>query len=584
MPMWGRVWTRALSAGTLRCALLLAALLLGAPAALAQTIPPAVDPGVIQRRFEVTPPAPRPPAPPAVVPDLAPGVVPPGAEEMRFTLEEVRLEGGTVYDEAELRPLWAELLGREIALSQIFAVADAITRRYRNDGYILSRALVPAQTISDGRIRIRIVEGYVDRVIIEGEPVPEAHIRALADRIAAARPLRNDVLERNLLLLNELPGLAVDSVLRPSPDVPGAAELVLLTSLRRYSADLGLSNRGNRYTGPLELSAGLQGNSLLGRYDRTQLRGVVNPVSPEQLLVAVLEHSQPLGTNGTRLTAFGAAVWTEPGSLDDGDEVEGESQSLSLAISHPVILTRQQRLELRAELGLLNSDTDVSNPDPDIDPDDDAKDRIRTLRLGGSWDYADRWAGITALSGTLSRGLDVLGASQAGDDDLSREAGSGTFTAVAAEASRLQPLRGAWSLFASLKGQYAFDSLLVSEAFDFGGEAYGRAYDSSELTGDHGLAARLELRYGRLTGLPWLLSAQPFLSADIGAIWNRDSDESGVDSSADAASVSLGLRFDLTRRISGSVEVAQPLTRSPTIDRDDGKKMPRGFFRLNAAF
>ena len=231
--MWGRVWTRARSAGPPGVALLLTALLLAPPAALAQTVPPAVDPGVIQRRFEEPPPAPRPPAPPPVVPDLAPGVVPPGAEEIRFTLEAVRLEGVTVYDEAELRPLWEALLGREIALAEIFAVADEITRRYRNDGYILSRALVPAQTISDGRVQIRIVEGFVDRVIIEGEPVPEAQIRALADRIAAARPLRNDVLERNLLLLNELPGLAVDSVLRPSPDVPGAAELVLVTSLRR---------------------------------------------------------------------------------------------------------------------------------------------------------------------------------------------------------------------------------------------------------------------------------------------------------------------------------------------------------------
>ncbi len=564
-----------------RTALVATVLLLGPPTVLAQTVPPAVDPGVIQRRFEEAP-APPPQVRPPVVPELAPGVVPPEAEAIRFTLTAIELDGATVYDATGLVDLWAPLLGQEIALSAIYRLADQLTARYRNDGYILSRALVPPQTISDGRVQIRIVEGHVDRVLIEGEPVPEAPLRAITDRIIAARPLRSDVLERNLLLLDELSGLAVDSVLRPSPDVPGAAELVLVTSLRRFSADIGLSNRGNRYTGPLELSAGVQANSLLGRYDRTRLRGVVNPVALEQLQVLVLEHSQLLGTQGTRLTLFGALVRTEPSSLDD--DVEGDSQSASLTLAHPVLLSRAQRVGLSAELGLLNSDTDVTTAgDPTI-PGDNARDRVRTLRLGAAWDYADRWAGITSLSGTLSQGLDILDASRSGDDDLSREAASGDFTAFAAELSRLQPLTGAWSLFFSAKGQYAFDSLLVSETFDFGGEAYGRAYDSSELTGDHGLAARIELRYGRLLGRPWLLSVQPFVSADIGATWNRDSDEEGVDSSADAASVALGLRFDLTRRISGSIEVAQPLTRSPTIDRDDGKKRPRGFFRLTAAF
>ena len=564
-------------------AMALTAVLLAAPVALAQTVPPAIDPGVIQRQFEPEP-TPRPTMPPPIVPELAPGIVPPEAEAIRFTLQGIELDGGTVYDEAELRLLWAELLGQEITLATVFGLAEQLTARYRNDGYILTRALVPPQEISDGRVRLRIVEGYVDRVIIEGEPLPEAQLRAKADRITASRPLRNDVLERNLLLLDELPGLSVDSLLRPSPDVPGAAELVLIPNLERISSDVGFSNRGNRYTGPLELSAGVQANSLLGRFDQTQLRGVVNPASPEQLLVAVLEHSQPLGTDGTRLTFFGSAVWTEPGSLDDGDEVDGNSQSLSLAISHPVILTRQQRVEVRAELGLLNSDTDVTNPNPNLIPDDSAKDRIRTLRLGGAWDLADRWAGITSLSGTLSQGLDILDARETGSDDLSRAEGKSDFAAVALEASRLQSLGQGWSLFVSAKGQYAFDPLLVSETFDFGGEAYGRAYDSSELTGDHGVAARIELRYGQLVGRPWLLSVQPFLSADFGAIWNRESDEEGVDSSADAASVAFGLRFDLTERISGSIEVAQPLTRSPEIDRDDGKKRPRGFFRLNATF
>lgn len=551
------------------------------PDALAQAVPPAVDPGVIQRQIEPVPPA-LPPLSPPTVPDVTPGFVPPEAEAIRFRLQGVQIDGATVYDEAELRPLWAPLLGQEIALTAMFQLAEEITGRYRNDGYILSRALVPPQEITDGRVRLQVIEGYVDRVIIEGEPVPLAQIQAKADRIAAARPLNTAVLERNLLLLNELPGLSVESVLRPSPDVPGAADLVLVTRFRRYSGDVGLANRGNRYTGPMELSAGIQGNSLLGRFDRTLLRGFMNPISPNQLLVGALEHTQPLGTNGTELTLFGSLVKSDPGGLTQ--KVDGHSESVQLSISHPILLTRQQRVGIRAEFGLLNSDSSSTIVNPNKAPLEDSKDRIRTLRVGAAWDFADRWAGITSLSGTFSQGLNILNERKTGSPDLSREAGKSDFTAVAVEASRLQSLGGPWSVFASAKAQYAFDSLLVSETFDFGGEAYGRAYDSSELAGDNGIAARIELRYGLLIGRPWLLNLQPFLSADAGGISNRNNEQDGVDSSAVAASVSVGVRFDLTPRISGSVEVAQPLIRSPTIDRDDGKKVPRGFFRITATF
>ena len=84
-------------------------------------------------------------------------------------LQSVVVEGSTIYSNEDLAGVYRELLGREVTLAQVFKVADTITARYRNDGYILSRAILPPQTISDGAVRIRIVEGYIDDVRIEGE-------------------------------------------------------------------------------------------------------------------------------------------------------------------------------------------------------------------------------------------------------------------------------------------------------------------------------------------------------------------------------------------------------------------------------
>ena len=50
-------------------------------------------------------------------------------EGPRFVLAAVAIEGATVYRPEELRPLYQGLLGREIALDAVFALAEAVSRR-----------------------------------------------------------------------------------------------------------------------------------------------------------------------------------------------------------------------------------------------------------------------------------------------------------------------------------------------------------------------------------------------------------------------------------------------------------------------
>src|SRR3569833_1108152 len=103
-------------------------------------VPGAVQPGQIERQFRETP---RPQAMPAPIVQAAPAK----ADEVRFVLKQVKLEGATVYTEDQLRPYFADLIDKEIALSEIYALADRLTARYRNDGYILTQVIVPEQRI-----------------------------------------------------------------------------------------------------------------------------------------------------------------------------------------------------------------------------------------------------------------------------------------------------------------------------------------------------------------------------------------------------------------------------------------------------
>jgi hemolysin activation/secretion protein len=135
--------------------------------ATAQQPPPAGVPtqALPDVRLQDLPPAERPPgAPELSVPQTSPTRLPPGADQIRFVLKELQIEGVTAYPPEAMLPFYQNMIGQEVSLTEIYAVADQIERKYREDGYFLARALVPAQTVREGAFRIQVIEGYINGI------------------------------------------------------------------------------------------------------------------------------------------------------------------------------------------------------------------------------------------------------------------------------------------------------------------------------------------------------------------------------------------------------------------------------------
>lgn len=551
-----------------------AALLVSGPA-VAQDVPGSVDPGQLERRFE-RPPTPQ-AEPEAVVPrpEAEEQVPPEQAEQIRFVFSGLVLDGVTVYTEDELRPLYEEYLEREISLADLYAVADAITAKYRNDGYILSRAIVPPQTIEGGVARLRVVEGYIDKIEIEGDADGgRALIESFAGKIVNSRPLKAADLERYLLLTNDLPGVSASIVLASSEEAPGASTGTLVVRRDAVSGFASVDNRGSRYVGPYQGQLGTDFNGVLGMNERTRLRGITVSQT-EELQFFEVEHEQQIGTEGTSLVAALRRTLSEPGYTLESLDVESESTSADLTVQHPFLRSRPESLYGHVTFSYRNSDTDILGSDF-------SEDRTRALRLGAAYDFVDRFRGITLIEAEVSQGLDVLNATETGSADLSRARGQSDFTKVTASASRLQSLTSELSLLATVSGQQTSDPLLAAEEFALGGTEFGRAYDPSEITGDRGAALRLEGRYDMPVEGRFPQAAQGYLFYDVGAVWNEDPD-AGEASRQSLASAGVGLRFSFTPELSGSFEVALPLTREVAAEGDDGDD-PRVFFELSASF
>jgi len=526
------------------------------PIAQAQPLPGPASPDRIEQRFQ-PPPVPR-ATPEITIPGPEAPTPPAEALKIDFILSAVILDGSTVYKPADLTPLTADLIGKKISLAQVFTLRDALTAKYRRDGYILSQVIVPPQEVADGVVHMQAVEGYVSNVTIQGDAHDSRGLIAdMAERIKAARPLTAKVLERYVLLMQDLPGLSVRTVLRPAGNVPGAADLDLVVTHRTVTGYAAVDNRGSKAIGPLQGQVGINLNSLFGLNDRTALQlATVSPV--DELQYAAIQHDEILSPEGTRLSVSTNYSHSKPrGALVNLDPL-GNSLSLRAGIDHPVIRSPSRTLRVGAAFTALNSSVDLLGARF-------SDDKVRYLSLTANYDVADTLLGdgrpaSTLINAELSQGLDILGATRTGSPNLSVANGHSDFTRLYADLTRSQRIAGPFGLGFAASAQVASAPLLSAQRFGLGGSRIGRGYEPSEILGDNGIAASIEARYNLPAGDTIFIYPQLYVFYDIGKVWNIDP-AVGQPKSQSLASAGPGVRFDLFRQISANIELAKPLTR-----------------------
>ena len=137
-------------------------------------------------------------------------------------------------------------------------IAESITDRYHAAGYFLSRAYVPPQSIKDGKITVKVIEGYVGNVKVSGAIGDNRVIQEYVARLMMMKPVTIDAVESFLLRLNDLPGYSFRAVLSPlenrEQDDP-AVELVMEPVSKDAKGSISFDDFSSHYLGPDEFSA-----------------------------------------------------------------------------------------------------------------------------------------------------------------------------------------------------------------------------------------------------------------------------------------------------------------------------------------
>jgi len=558
---------------TVSLALTCVALLLSAtvPVRAQQASKPSFDPQQTERRFDDLQSEQQPRTRSKLrVPSLA-RAAPEADGKPLFVLRGVSLVGATAISEDRIATAYRSYLGKMVSQTDLASIASAVSETYRSSGFHLSRAIIPPQDIRGGTIRIQVVEGSVTDVTLQGEGAGAFGVRPLLNAVLAEHPSRLSTLERQLLLVNGLPGVRItDSALEEIGGPTGRFRLVLNLKVWHVYTSFGIDNFGASSVGPWQGYATGAFNSYLMPGDTLAINLSTVANDPRELGFGRLAYDVPVGTDGLR--AGMSALYSDVRPGDDRRLFNDRTTTEAIELHGSITPLQSQRsaLTITVAAGLSNvSENDVFGPI--------YNDRIRTVSLTADYRLQDAFGGGNFATLTLRQGLDILGASHSGDDLLSRDGASSNFSVLGFWLTRYQTLSDAWSIRVSTAGQVASGPLFTSQQFYLGGLAFGRGYGSAEVSGDNGIAGSFELRFDQRLDLRYLSGYQLYAFVDAGAVWN---DGYRIGDGVSLTSAGGGVRFFLWDDLRADIGVAFPLGyRAP----DNDMRNARLLFSLSSA-
>ncbi|MGD2056137.1 MAG: ShlB/FhaC/HecB family hemolysin secretion/activation protein [Gammaproteobacteria bacterium] len=430
---------------------------------------------------------------PAAVPPNAAEVLPPLPEQFeqderlsalpRIQVNQFRFEGNTVFTESELRVQVAEWENRWLTSRELQEVQARLTRYYVENGYVTSGALVPDQEVRDGIVTLRIIEGHITAIEIEGED----HLRPayLEGRLATGVPLQVGELQQDIQLLQQNPMVKrINVQVAPGP-APG--ENVLRARVEEespYAAGMVFDNSRSPTIGSNQLELWAMQKSLFGWGDRLEARYGIND-GPNGYL---LGYSLPLNARDTTL----ATVYEKNDSLvieEPFDEIDLESRfnRAEVSLRHPFLRTVNREFALALGLEWRHAETFLLSERYSFAAGvDNGETKVTLVHFVQEW-LERNTERLIAIRSDIRWGVDLFDATTHSDGPDGRYLGwLGQFQWI-----QSLPVLDSKLVVRGL-AQWVNDSLLPSEKISIGGMETVRGYRENFMTTDKGLAAGIE--------------------------------------------------------------------------------------------
>jgi hemolysin activation/secretion protein len=428
-----------------------------------------------------------------------------------FAVDTIVVGPSTVFSEAELAAVVAPFEGRMLTLAELQAAADAVTQLYLNAGYLTSEAVVSRQTIEAGVAHLRVIEGYLEAILVEGSDRLTPYVQqrvALAD----TRPINQNSLEEHLQLLKADPLFAnVEGALRQGQTEGGSILVVRVTEAPAVSGSLSLDTLSPRSVGEFRTGITLRYRNLTGLGDRILASAYRTTTGGAHAYE--LSYQVPLNPmNGTLLLRANPNNYR---ITDRNEPIFGRSQgstdSYEVLYRQPLIRNLREELALSTGFRYRQGSTLLLGfiTQPTV-----------TSVVSFGQDYLRRDpTGLWGVQSQFRLGTGLFNATARPGPEP-----DGQFLSWQGQVQRLQVLGPNHRLLFQGGVQLSPDSLLGSEQFFIGGAQSVRGYYQNQRFGDNGLRFSVEdqITLERDDNGRTVTRLIPFL--DVGYVWAANAD------------------------------------------------------------
>ena len=409
-------------------------------------------------------------------------------------IKDVVIEGNTVIATETLEKLTKQYKDRELTLEEMSELTDLITMTYQEKGYILARAYLPEQEITDGILKISIAEGKIGKIKVAGYTHYKSDvIKRYFEQQQQLGVVKESLLEKGLLLSSDTPNVKTTVVLKEG-EKPGLVDVILDTkdtSTLTLGVDMSVdyNNFGSDITGEKRFGTAIGfTDHLFG--SRLDLRLVSGESYANSGLIST-QWTLPVNSYGTKISLnylhANYAVGQELADLN----MQGRSQYYGAQISHPVIKKKNMNFNFSLGWTYKFNKNLILNQDRSLD-------EAREYFVSFNYDSLDRFLGKNIASlgyqwGQVDRD-EKLATSLSNTEDVS-------YDYYRINLARIQKIYGYTNIMLRASGQYSDKRLLPMNQMGLGGYGTVRGYDPSLYLGDSGANFSAELMF-----------APPFLS------------------------------------------------------------------------
>jgi hemolysin activation/secretion protein len=458
--------------------------------------------------------------------------------------------GSTVFSQAEFERLLAGFIGRPLAFAEILQARSAVTELYISKGYITSGAIIPPQSLTGGVIKIQVIEGSLESIIITGNRRLNSNYVRSRLGMATQTPLNQNRLLEALQLLQLNPLIENISAELQAGSRPGVNLLeVRIKEAKTFSSRIFADNRRSPSVGSFRRGAEIGELNLLGWGDSADLIYTNTEGSNSVDFNYTLPVNPGNGTVNLQLSRSQSTITESPFNELD---IEAKSRDYELTYRQPILQTPTEEIALGITAARRESDTSLLGVEYPLSPGSDDRGRTRILALRTFQEYTQRGARqVFAARSQFSLGLGAF------DATVNSSEPDGRFFAWRGQAQYLRLLAPDTLLLLRSDVQLATGELLPLEQMGLGGLDTVRGYRQDLLLTDNGVFASAELRYPiyRTRDKKGVLQVTPFI--DFGTAWNNGS-KADPDPNT-LVSAGLGLRWSYSDRLTARFEWGIPL-------------------------